>query len=269
MARRVRELHRPASKRRGPGVALGLARPGHRDGARQKLFNDYDLLYPRPYDFEVREAGKRTGFRSTSSTRSSRQESLYRADAGSSAGALGLMQLLPETARLTARRAGLRRPHARSCSFLRSTFRWFRISRRPVERFEGRRHSQRRLTRRPECRARWLPPCRSSWMSGREHPFNEHAHTCNGGLHSLVFAWLDTRAPQRLGMAAQRAPRRDAASWIALAAAELAPLRDEDAVASDSTWAHAARPRSPPRPPGAYANLQLSLVSSSPSSSEP
>ena len=78
--------------------------------ARQKLFNDYDLLYPRPFDGDVRAASRRTGLPESLIYAIIRQESLYRADAGSSAGALGLMQLLPETARLTARRVDLPAP---------------------------------------------------------------------------------------------------------------------------------------------------------------
>ena len=96
--------------------AVGLAsRWGWHDqaiatAARQKLFNDYDLLYPRPFDAEVRSASRRTGLPKELIYAIIRQESLFRADAASSAGAIGLMQLLPETARLTARRAGLPEP---------------------------------------------------------------------------------------------------------------------------------------------------------------
>ena len=47
--------------------AVGLAsRWGWHDqaiatAARQKLFNDYDVLYPRPFDADVRSASRRTG----------------------------------------------------------------------------------------------------------------------------------------------------------------------------------------------------------------
>ena len=78
--------------------------------ARQRLFNDYDVLYPRPFDFDVRTAARRTGLDVELIYAIIRQESLYEATAASSAGALGLMQLLPETARITARRAGLPAP---------------------------------------------------------------------------------------------------------------------------------------------------------------
>ena len=71
--------------------------------AKLRLFNDYDLLYPRPYDSEVRKGSALSGLPRDLIYAIIRQESLYRADARSSAGALGLMQLLPETAKRTAR----------------------------------------------------------------------------------------------------------------------------------------------------------------------
>jgi hypothetical protein len=58
----------------------------------------------------VRSAARLTSLPETSIYAILRQESLYRADAGSSAGALGLMQLLPSTARRTARRWDLKTP---------------------------------------------------------------------------------------------------------------------------------------------------------------
>jgi soluble lytic murein transglycosylase len=67
------------------------------------VFNDYALLYPRPYDVPVSAAAQLSGLAPELIYGVVRQESLYRADAVSSAGALGLMQLEPGTARLTAR----------------------------------------------------------------------------------------------------------------------------------------------------------------------
>ena len=54
----------------------------------------------------MKQASRRTGLAPELIYAIIRQESLFRADAGSSAGALGLMQLLPGTARLVARRKG-------------------------------------------------------------------------------------------------------------------------------------------------------------------
>jgi soluble lytic murein transglycosylase len=66
--------------------------------ARLGLFNDYELLYPRPFDAEVRRGAEMTGLPESLIYAVIRQESLYRADAASSANARGLMQLLPATA---------------------------------------------------------------------------------------------------------------------------------------------------------------------------
>jgi soluble lytic murein transglycosylase len=73
--------------------------------AQQRVFDDYALLYPRPYDDEVRAAAEHTGVAPVLIYALLRQESLYRADAVSSANAQGLMQLLPETARRTVRQS--------------------------------------------------------------------------------------------------------------------------------------------------------------------
>jgi soluble lytic murein transglycosylase len=72
--------------------------------AQLSVFNDYVLLYPRPFDNEINAAAQLTQIPPTLIYATLRQESLYRSDALSSAGAQGLMQLLPTTAKRTARR---------------------------------------------------------------------------------------------------------------------------------------------------------------------
>ena len=90
--------------------AIGLAsRWGWHDqtiltASDQRLFDDYQVLYPRPFDKEVRAAAQLTELSETFIYSVLRQESIYQPDAQSSAGARGAMQLLPETARITARR---------------------------------------------------------------------------------------------------------------------------------------------------------------------
>ena len=69
----------------------------------QHVFNDYTLLYPRPYDAEVNAAARLAQLAPEIVYGVVRQESLYRIDAVSNAGARGLMQLQPATARSTAR----------------------------------------------------------------------------------------------------------------------------------------------------------------------
>jgi soluble lytic murein transglycosylase len=76
----------------------------------ERVFNDYDLLYPRPFDAEVAQAAEMARLPPELVYGVIRQESLYRADAVSSAGARGLMQLQIDTARRTARYLKLPKP---------------------------------------------------------------------------------------------------------------------------------------------------------------
>jgi soluble lytic murein transglycosylase len=69
----------------------------------QQVFNDYILLYPRPFDPQVEQAAQLAQLAPEFIYAVLRQESLYRADAVSSADARGLMQLQLDTARRTAR----------------------------------------------------------------------------------------------------------------------------------------------------------------------
>ena len=70
---------------------------------REHVFFDYALLYPQPFDAQIQEAAKLTNVEATLLYGVIRQESLFRADAVSSAGAVGLAQVLPGTARQIAR----------------------------------------------------------------------------------------------------------------------------------------------------------------------
>jgi peptidoglycan lytic transglycosylase len=76
----------------------------------QRVFDDYALLYPRPFAAEVHAAARHAQLAPALLQGVIRQESLYRVDAVSPAGALGLMQLMPQTARRTARYWGMQRP---------------------------------------------------------------------------------------------------------------------------------------------------------------
>lgn len=78
--------------------------------AKLGIRSDYTLLYPRPYDAAVDRASGRTGVPREWLYAVLRQESLYRADAVSGAGAVGLMQLLPDTAKRVAVRLGVPSP---------------------------------------------------------------------------------------------------------------------------------------------------------------
>ncbi len=188
--------------------AVGLAsRWGWHDqaiatAARLKLFNDYDVLYPRPFDADVRSASRRTGLPEELIYAIIRQESLFRADAASSAGAIGLMQLLPETARITARRAGLPVPTRAQLTvpavniplgseFLASL----------VQRFEGETAlAAAGYNAGPNAARRWQPAAPMDldvWVENI--PFNEtRAYVQRVAWHALVFAWLVDRKPREV-----------------------------------------------------------------------
>jgi soluble lytic murein transglycosylase len=76
----------------------------------QGVFNDYELLYPRPFRSEVNAAVELTRVDEPVLYGVLRQESLFRPDATSVAGALGVAQLGPSTAEITASRWQLPRP---------------------------------------------------------------------------------------------------------------------------------------------------------------
>lgn len=75
-----------------------------------QVFYDYRRLYPRPFEIEIERAADAHSVEPTLLSALIRQESMFRADAVSSAGAMGLAQLQLGTARQTARRLGLTRP---------------------------------------------------------------------------------------------------------------------------------------------------------------
>jgi soluble lytic murein transglycosylase len=174
--------------------------------AKLGLFDDYDLLYPRPYDEEVHRAAASTQLPPSLIYAIIRQESLYRADAASSAGALGLMQLLPSTAQATARKAGLPKPTRASLldpsvnvplgsAYLRGL----------LDRVNGELPlAIASYNAGPAAVRRWLPPTPMEtdvWVENI--PYNEtRGYVQRVHWHSLVFDWLAHRKPQ------------DVSSWL-------------------------------------------------------
>lgn len=163
-------------------------------------FNDYTLLYPRPYPVEVAAAVKLTELDPQVLYGVLRQESLFRSDAASAAGALGIAQLTPATARETARRwqraeptradlldpaVGITLGAARVAELLRG--------------FDGQLPVALGAYNAGEAAAsRWLPPRAIDsdvWIENI--PFNEtRAYVRRVLWHSLVFRWLETERPQ-------------------------------------------------------------------------
>jgi soluble lytic murein transglycosylase len=167
----------------------------------QRLFNDYTLLYPRPFDREVQSAARLTSLQPELIYGVLRQESLYRADAMSSAGARGLLQLLPETARHTARAWKRPRPSADDL---------FDPSinvplgaaqlRMLLDRFAGQTPvALAGYNAGPNAAARWLPASAIEsdiWIENI--PYNEtRAYVQRVLWHSVVFGWLRSGEAQR------------------------------------------------------------------------
>jgi soluble lytic murein transglycosylase len=166
-----------------------------------RLFNDYELLYPLPFDREVRAAAKLTDVAPHLIYGVLRQESLYRADAVSSAGAYGLLQMLPATARRTAKHFERPRPSA-SDLFNPATNVTLGAGQLRIllDRFAGQTAvALAGYNAGPGAANRWLPaqPVDPDiWIENI--PYNETRGYVQRVLwHSVVFAWLHSGHPQR------------------------------------------------------------------------
>lgn len=214
------ELLAPAQKRQAIGLAdrWGWHTQAIAAAAQQMLFNDYPLLYPRPYDKEVRAAARLTDLPAELIYAVIRQESLYRADAGSDAGALGLMQLLPSTARRAARRFGLESPSR--ADLLRPSVNV------PIgagelasllEQFDGQvLLATAAYNAGPGAVRRWLPGTAMEndvWVENI--PYNEtRTYVQRVAWHRVVFDWLENRKPRDVHawLGQLRAPALEAGS---------------------------------------------------------
>lgn len=170
--------------------------------SQQRVFNDYALLYPQPYDAEVLSAAKLSGLAPQLIYGVMRQESLYRRDAVSSAGARGLLQMLPETARRTATQWRRPRPSTEDlfnpvinvqlgASHLRTL----------VDRFGGQTLvALAGYNAGPNAAARWLPSESLDpdvWIENI--PYNETRSYVQRILwHKVVFSWLESGKPQKV-----------------------------------------------------------------------
>jgi len=166
----------------------------------QRIFDDYVLLYPRPYDADVKTAVAASGVPAELVYGVLRQESLYRPDAVSSAGAVGLLQMLPETARRTARRA--QHPLPRPSDLLDPAIN-VRLGaahlKELVDQFGGQVPlALAGYNAGPGAALRWLPeqPIDADvWIENI--PFNETRNYVQRILwHTVVFSWLGNGQPQ-------------------------------------------------------------------------
>jgi soluble lytic murein transglycosylase len=167
--------------------------------AKLGLYNDYEFLYPQPYDPEVNAAASSSALPADLIYGVMRQETLFRADAQSGANARGLLQLLPQTARITARKFNLPVPTADDlykpainvplgAVYLKSL----------VDGFDGQIPlALASYNAGPAAVRRWLPSqpmATDVWIENV--PFNEtRAYVQKVLWHSLVFNWLRTGKP--------------------------------------------------------------------------
>jgi soluble lytic murein transglycosylase len=163
-------------------------------------FNDYTLLYPRPHLDEVAAAAKLTDVDADLLYGVLRQESLFRSDAASSAGALGLAQLTPATARETARRWSLPAPNRADLFDPKISI---TLGAARLKELEQRFGSELPVAlgaynAGEAAVARWLPPRAVDsdvWIENI--PYNEtRAYVRRVLWHRLVYRWLTTGQPQ-------------------------------------------------------------------------
>ncbi|MEP7242686.1 MAG: transglycosylase SLT domain-containing protein [Gammaproteobacteria bacterium] len=174
----------------------------------QRVFFDYALLYPRPYTSEVEAAASQAKLAPDLVYSIVRQESLYRADAVSSAGARGLMQMTPDTARRTARQQKRALPGADDLfdPAINTSLGAAHI-RELLDRFDGQLPvALAGYNAGPNAVTRWLPSRKLDsdiWIENI--PYNETRTYVQRVLwHEVTFGWLRTKG---------KAQRTD--SWLA------------------------------------------------------
>jgi soluble lytic murein transglycosylase len=170
------------------------------------IFHDFELLYPRPFDNEVRTAARISGLSETLIYAVMRQESLFQPRAISSANARGLMQLLPATATATAQRVG--RPRPSPADLLQPAVNvplGAAYLRQRVDLFDGQVVlALAAYNAGAGAARRWLPDVPLDvdlWVENI--PFNEtRGYVQRVMWHSAVFQWLEHRKPE------------DASAWL-------------------------------------------------------
>lgn len=168
---------------------------------REHVFYDYALLYPQPFDAQIQEAAKLTNVEAALLYGVIRQESLFRTDAVSAAGAVGLAQVLPETGRQIARAWQRPEPGAAElldpavnitlgAAHLRDLLN--RYGQQTIVALAGYNAGERAVER-------WLPTEPMDADIWTENiPYNETREYVQRVLwHSVVFGWLSTGGGER------------------------------------------------------------------------
>jgi soluble lytic murein transglycosylase len=168
--------------------------------SKQNVYFDYALLYPRPYGPEVGAAVALANLPAALLYGVIRQESLFRTDAVSGAGAIGLAQLRLDTARGVARAWRVPTPTADDLldPAVNLRFGAFRLH-DLVEQFGGQTPvALAGYNAGTSAAARWLPAepiDADAWIENI--PYNETREYVQRVLwHTVVFAWLATGQPQ-------------------------------------------------------------------------
>lgn len=190
--------------------------------AREHVFYDYVLLYPQPYEEQVQAAAKLANLDATLIYGVIRQESLFRTDVVSSAGAVGLAQVLPGTARQIARAWQQPVPAAAElfdpavnitlgAAHLRDLMN--RYGQQTIVALAGYNAGERAVER-------WLPTAPIDADIWTENiPYNETREYVQRVLwHSVVFGWLTSGAD------------REREAWLAQIAPLAAPVEGQPAI---------------------------------------
>jgi soluble lytic murein transglycosylase len=167
------------------------------------VFYDYPVLYPLPFRGEIENAARTTGVRPTLLAGLVRQESLFQPEAVSTAGAIGLAQLSPDTARRTALR-WQQTPPTRDELFEPATnvlLGAAELSGLMTELSQPVPVVLAAYNAGPAAARRWLPdaPMEADvWIENI--PYNETRQYVRRVLwHDLVYEWLDTGQPGDAG----------------------------------------------------------------------
>ncbi|MEO8464719.1 MAG: transglycosylase SLT domain-containing protein [Gammaproteobacteria bacterium] len=166
----------------------------------QGVFKDYALLYPRPFRKEVTAAAGLTRVEEPLLYGVLRQESLFRPDATSLAGAVGLAQLGYSTAEITASRWQLPRPSRADLYDPETSIRLgaARLA-TLIEKYSGQVPVVLAAYNAGESAAeRWLPERAMDGDIWTENiPYNEtRAYVRRVLWHSLVFEWIEDGHPK-------------------------------------------------------------------------
>lgn len=170
-------------------------------GTKLGLFRDLEVLFPRPHAELVKKAAEDSGIPAAWIYSVMRKESAFKPDATSSAGALGLLQMMPGTAAMTARAAGQPVPPAESLKDPAVNVPLGALHLREVlDKSEGRwQMALAAYNAGYRAVARWRPPSTMEadvWIENI--PFNEtRTYVQRILFHVGVYQWLETRKSVR------------------------------------------------------------------------